>query len=85
MYQDLKKNLRVGGLDSVRLAYSYDIMGLSQEEFDKVSSIIFRPTHAESVYHEQLPIDQGTRSWRFNIFRVSSIKELMQQQNLSRL
>ena len=61
MYQDLKKNLRVGGLDSVRLAYSYDIMGLSQEEFDKVSSIIFRPTHAESVYHEQLPIDQGDK------------------------
>ena len=61
IYLDLKENLRVGGLDGVRLAYSYDVKGLSQEEFDRVCSIIFRPTHAEVVYHEQLPTDQGDR------------------------
>lgn len=51
IYLDLKENLRVGGLDGVRLAYSYDVKGLSQEEFDRVCSIIFRSTHAEVVYH----------------------------------
>jgi phosphoribosylformylglycinamidine synthase len=61
IYLDLKENLRVGGLDGVRLAYSYDVKGLSQEEFDRVCSIIFRSTHAEVVYHEQLPTDQGDR------------------------
>ena len=61
LYLDLTKNLGIEGLDSVRIIYCYDIMGLSDEEYEQVHRTIFKPSYADRIYHEQLPLDQGDR------------------------
>jgi phosphoribosylformylglycinamidine synthase len=61
LYLDLTENLGIEGLDSIRIAYGYDIMGLHHKDYSLVLETIFRSSHTEIIYHEELPIDEGDR------------------------
>ena len=61
LYRDLTKNLGIEALDKVRVAYAYDIMGLTNDEYRQVCKIIFKPSYSDIIHHENLPIDDGDR------------------------
>lgn len=61
LFLDLTQNLGIEGLESVRVVYCYDIMGLSDQEYKEVCSTIFQSNYGEEVYHEQLPLDEEDR------------------------
>jgi len=57
LFNDLKDNLSLSGLQSVRIVNCYDISGISAEEYEKSRSIVFSEPPVDYVYDETLEID----------------------------
>ena len=52
---DLTETFRLTELKAVRIITRYDIEGLSDEEFEKVKSVVFSEPPVDVVYEEKLP------------------------------
>ena len=52
---DLTETFRLTGLKAVRIINRYDIEGLSDEEYEKVKSVVFSEPPVDVVYEEKLP------------------------------
>ena len=55
MFHDLRDNLGIKGLKSVRLVSRYDVEGISDEEYRAVRDIVFAEPPQDLVYDEILP------------------------------
>ena len=56
---DLRDNLGMTDIASVRLLCRYDVSGLSDEDFEKAKRTIFSEPNADYVYDETYPISEG--------------------------
>lgn len=61
LHADLKENLRIDGLEAVRILNRYDIAGLSGEEYAKSCTIIFSEPPVDKLYDERYPADADER------------------------
>lgn len=61
LYIDLKENLRIAGLEDVRIVNRYDVAGLSEEEYSQSRHTIFAEPPVDLVYDETLPVTSGER------------------------
>lgn len=61
LYRDLKDNLRIAGLKSVRIVNRYDIEGISDDEYKKSRDTIFSEPPVDYVYDEELQIEKEAR------------------------
>jgi phosphoribosylformylglycinamidine synthase len=61
LYRDLKYNLGIGGLNSVRIVNRYDIEGISDEEFENSKRTIFSEPPVDEVFDEKIEISSGSR------------------------
>lgn len=61
LYRDLKENLNLGGLKSVRIINRYDMEGISENEYSAARSIIFSEPPVDNVYDENIEIDKSSR------------------------
>ena len=57
LFHDLKENLLIGGLRSVRIVSRYDVEGITEEEFQKSRNTIFSEPTVDTVFDEELQID----------------------------
>ena len=56
---DLRENLSMKGLSSVRIINRYDVEGITDDEYDKARCLIFSEPPVDNVYDEEAPIDDG--------------------------
>ncbi len=61
LYRDLKTNLKLDGLKSVRIINRYDVEGVSDQEYDAARKIIFSEPPVDSVYDENIDLDSNSR------------------------
>lgn len=61
LYRDLKYNLGISGLKSVRIINRYDIEGITDEEYDKARTAIFSEPPVDEVYDESIRINKNER------------------------
>ena len=61
LYRDLKDDLGIAGLHSVRIINRYDIEGITEEEYNSSKSTIFSEPPVDYVYDEKLEIDKNDR------------------------
>ena len=57
--RDIKINLGITGLDGLRLVNRYDIMGISDEQYQMSRNTIFSEPTVDNVYDEELDIQNG--------------------------
>lgn len=55
LFNDLKYNLGIEELKTIRIINRYDISGLNEEEYKKVRDLIFAEKTVDNVYEEELP------------------------------
>ncbi|MBE6764442.1 MAG: phosphoribosylformylglycinamidine synthase [Ruminococcaceae bacterium] len=56
---DLRDNLGMLEVESVRLLCRYDVSGISDEDFEKAKKTIFSEPNADYTYDEEFPIEEG--------------------------
>lgn len=61
LFRDLKENLGIVGLKSVRVVNRYDIEGISYEEYINSRDTIFSEPPVDIVYDEEIKIDEHSR------------------------
>ncbi len=61
LYRDLKENLLIEGLKSVRIVNRYDVEGISDEEYSRARSLIFSEPPVDMVYDEKIEIGKGSK------------------------
>lgn len=61
LYRDLKRNLKLDGLKSVRIINRYDVEGVSDQEYDAARKIIFSEPPVDSVCDEKVDLDSNSR------------------------
>ncbi|HEY9059790.1 MAG TPA: phosphoribosylformylglycinamidine synthase [Pseudobacteroides sp.] len=61
LYKDLKKNLKLEGLKSVRIINRYDVEGVSDEEYDAARRIIFSEPPVDSVCDEKIDLESNSK------------------------
>jgi phosphoribosylformylglycinamidine synthase len=61
LFRDLKKNLKLGGLKSVRIINRYDVEGVSDGEYDAARKIIFSEPPVDSVYDEKMDLGDNSK------------------------
>jgi len=61
LYRDLKDNLGISGLKSVRIINRYDVEGISEEEYMGSRNTIFSELPVDMVFDEQLSINSDSR------------------------
>lgn len=61
LYSDIKENLGISGLTSVRVVNRYDIAGLTDAEYQQARGIIFAEPPVDDVYDEELPLALDSR------------------------
>ncbi len=61
LYRDLKENLSVKGLEAVRVAARYDILGITPEIYARSRGLIFSDPTVDLVYDEFLPLGEKDR------------------------
>ncbi len=57
LYLDIKENLSISGLESVRIINRYDSEGLAQDEYEKAKTSIFSEPPVDDVYDEKIEIN----------------------------
>ncbi len=55
LYEDMKTNLHLEGLDSVRVFNRYDVEGIDDATFESAKKNVFSETAVDAVYEESLP------------------------------
>jgi len=61
LFRDLKCNLGISALESLRIINRYDVSGISDEEFEKSKRTIFSEPPVDYVYEEELPVGEDER------------------------
>ena len=61
LYEDLKTNLAMHPLSSVRIINRYDIEGMNEEEFLQARDVVFCEPPVDQIYEEILPISKDHR------------------------
>ena len=61
LYEDLKTNLGVKGLMSVRVLNRYDIEGMNAEEYARARDVVFCEPPVDRLYEEKFPVPPGQR------------------------
>ncbi len=61
MLADLRDNLGMTQIESLRLLNRYDVEGISPEEFEKARGIVFSEPNADDVYDEEFVAGPGWR------------------------
>jgi phosphoribosylformylglycinamidine synthase len=61
LYADLKNNLGIAGLKSVRIINRYDVEGISGEEYETTRRTIFSEPPVDLVHDEKINFDDDTR------------------------
>ena len=61
MLSDLKKNLRISGLEEVRILNRYDVAGLNEEQFQAAARTILSEPTMDSVYGEDYKLPEEYR------------------------
>jgi len=61
LYEDLKTNLGVKGLTSVRILNRYDIEGMSAEEYVRARDVVFCEPPVDRLYEEKFPVPPGQK------------------------
>ncbi|MBP3414373.1 MAG: phosphoribosylformylglycinamidine synthase [Clostridia bacterium] len=56
---DLRDNLGMNQVQSLRLLCRYDISGISDEDFEKAKTTIFSEPNADFLYEETFPMEDG--------------------------
>ncbi len=59
--RDLKENLGINGLQSVRLLNRYDIFGITDETYSKAKHMIFSELPVDNIYEEEFKIGPKDR------------------------
>ncbi|MCX7709084.1 MAG: phosphoribosylformylglycinamidine synthase [Clostridia bacterium] len=62
LYRDLKDNLSISGLKSVRIINRYDVEGITEEEYSASRNLIFSEPPVDDVYDETIQIDKTSRT-----------------------
>jgi phosphoribosylformylglycinamidine synthase len=61
LLKDLKENLGMDGLKSLRIIVRYDVEGITEEEFENASNTIFSDPPVDMVYDENFEIGKDAR------------------------
>jgi phosphoribosylformylglycinamidine synthase len=61
LYRDLKENLNIAGLKSVRIINRYDMEGISENEYSAARNIIFSEPPVDTVYDEKIELGKDSR------------------------
>ena len=61
LYRDLKGNLGISGLVSVRVINRYDVEGITDEEYENSKKTIFSEPPVDEVFDEDINIDSKDR------------------------
>jgi len=61
LYSDLKDNLGIKGLQSVRIVNRYDVEGITKDEYEAARCTIFSEPPVDLVYDEYIEIDSSDR------------------------
>ncbi len=61
LLRDLKQNLGIKGLESVRILNRYDISGISDDEYQYARGTIFSEPPVDLIYDEEVKKDFGSR------------------------
>ncbi|HHW49583.1 MAG TPA: phosphoribosylformylglycinamidine synthase [Clostridiaceae bacterium] len=61
LYRDLKTNLGIRGLKSVRVINRYDVEGITDEEYIKSRNTIFSEPPVDMVFDEKIDIDANAK------------------------
>ena len=59
LFADLRDNLGISGITSLRLVCRYDVAGLSDEDFERAKITIFSEPNVDMVYDEELPVAEN--------------------------
>lgn len=61
LYNELKQNLGIGGLEAVRVVNRYDVAGLTEQEYARSRVTIFAEPNVDDIYDETLPEGKASR------------------------
>jgi phosphoribosylformylglycinamidine synthase len=61
MFRDLKENLKIKGLDKIRVIIRYDIGGITDEHYAAARSTIFSEPQVDTVYDETMQFEENER------------------------
>jgi phosphoribosylformylglycinamidine synthase len=61
LYRDLKHNLGISNLQSLRIVNRYDVAGITEDEYQRARQVIFAEPPVDLVYDEELPIDAALK------------------------
>lgn len=61
LYRDLKTNLGIKGLKSVRVINRYDVEGISEEEYKASRNLIFSEPPVDYIYDEKIQLGEATK------------------------
>ncbi|EOD00163.1 phosphoribosylformylglycinamidine synthase [Caldisalinibacter kiritimatiensis] len=59
LYSDLKQNLKIKGLENVRVLNRYDISGVSENVYIKARDTIFSELNVDKIYEEELEVKEN--------------------------
>ena len=59
VFADITNNLGIQGLTGVRLFCRYDVDGLSDEQYNQATNIVFSEPPVDDCYHEEMPEVSG--------------------------
>ncbi|MBR2974112.1 MAG: phosphoribosylformylglycinamidine synthase, partial [Clostridia bacterium] len=59
VFADITNNLGIQGLTGVRLFCRYDVDGLSDEQYNQATNIVFSEPPVDDCYHEEMPAVDG--------------------------
>ena len=63
LFEDLRDNLGIKGLEKLRLVNRYDIEGISEKEYTAVRDIVFAEPPVDIVCDEKLPLEPGEQAF----------------------
>ncbi len=61
LLNDLKDNLGIEGLTSVRIIHRYDVAGITDKMYESAKNTIFSEPPVDEVYEERIDIDKNAR------------------------
>ena len=70
LMEDLKQDLHMEGLSSLRLINRYDIQGIDKNTYEMVVSSVFAEPALDDHWHEELPAGDDAKVFRSEERRV---------------
>lgn len=59
LLKDLKENLNINSIESLRILNRYDVSGISEEEYNKAKGTIFSEPVVDYIYEEEIDIEEN--------------------------